>query len=124
MDDPVFSVWSGDPQPDVPQPFAPCRDDDYVAFASNLKRNPEFGRHLGSFQLWLPTLDLHLAVAWVRDQRGREFVGMPRIRVEAPDGKIHFKRLARWGSARAEDRFQRAALAALHTLIARTESRR
>lgn len=119
VDDPVFIVWPGDPQPLVPH-----RGTDYPAFASNLKRNPEFGRHLGSFQLWLPTFDLHLSCAWIRDQRGNEHVGMPRVRVTAPDGRTHHKRLARWGSARSEENFQRAALSALHKLIANSGSGR
>jgi hypothetical protein len=45
---------------------------------------------------------------------------MPKIKVETPDGKIHLKSLTRWGTAQSEERFQRAALRALHQLIANT----
>ena len=83
MDDDVFIIPTSQTQP-----AASHRDGLYRAFASNLKRNPEFGRHLGSFQLYLPDFDLHVSCAWLRDQRGNEHVGMPRVRVTAPDGKV------------------------------------
>jgi hypothetical protein len=93
----------------------------YRAFASNLKRATALGKVLGSVDLFLPSFDLHVHCRWLRDERGNERIGLPRIKVETPDGKIHHKTLARWGTSQSEERFQRAALAALHQLISNTQ---
>jgi hypothetical protein len=85
-----------------------------------LKRGPGHGRLLATFDLFVPALDLHLRCSWLRDDRGREYVGLPKVKITAPDGKIHLKSLVRWSTARAEERFQRSALRALHTLLAHT----
>jgi hypothetical protein len=95
--------------------------DHYRIYAARLRRNPNpVSRHLGSVSFFIPACDLHLVCSWLRDDRGRERVGMPRVRVEAPDGKIHHKTLAHWHSAQSEERFQRLALRALHELIAKS----
>jgi hypothetical protein len=109
-------------QPDEIQ-LIPARqaDNTYLAYASNLKRNSSPGRVLGSFDLYIPSFQLHLHCTWQRDNRGRERVGMPRVRVETPNGQMHLKTLARWGSAIAEEMFQRAGLRALHQLLTRAE---
>jgi hypothetical protein len=96
----------------------------YVIYASNLKRSTAPGRVLGSVDLHILSLDLHLHCPWLRDERGNERLGMPRSRVELPTGRTHLKTLARWGTAQSEDRFQRAGLKALHELIAATEGDR
>jgi hypothetical protein len=79
---------------------------------------------IGSVDLYIPSLDLHLHCTWLRDERGRERLGMPRTKVETPDGQTHLKTLACWGSAAAEERFQKEGLRALHQLIAATEGNR
>jgi len=96
----------------------------YRIFASNLKRATRPGRLLGSVDFFLPDLDLHVHCRWLRNERGREYVSMPRSKVETPDGRFHLKTLARWGSAIAEARFQHAALGAIHQLIAATSGDR
>jgi hypothetical protein len=102
----------------------PRRDEIYRVFASNLKRSPGTGRLLGSVSFYVPSLQLHLWCRWERDDRGNERIVMPRLEIEAPDGKRHRKTLLRWGTAQAEERFQREALRALHQLIAATEGDR
>jgi hypothetical protein len=92
-------------------------DETYTVFASNLKRAPNFGRLLGSVSFYIPSLQLHLWCRWLRDGAGNERIVMPRLEVEAPDGKRHHKTLVRFATAEAEQRFQRAALRALHLLI-------
>jgi hypothetical protein len=94
---------------------------EYRVFAANLKRATAPGLVLGSVDLHIPAFDLHLHCAWLRDQRGNERVSMPRSKVETPGGHMHLKTLARWGTSQSEQRFQRAALAAIHTLLARSE---
>jgi hypothetical protein len=92
----------------------------YQVFASNLKRATSFGRLLGSVSFYIPSCQLHLWCQWVRDDRGHERVVLPRLEVEAPDGKLHRKTLVRFATAEAEERFQCEALRALHQLIAKT----
>jgi len=106
------------------QPASPydSRRDDYRIFASNLKRATRRGLVLGSVDFFLPDLGLHLHCVWLRDTRGNEHLGMPRCQLETPSGGRHFKTLARWHTADAEARFQRAGLAALHQLIRKTEA--
>jgi hypothetical protein len=103
-----------------PKQGGPPRFAYYRIYASNLKRGARSSRVLGSVDFFLPDLDLHLHCTWLRDGRGYERVSMPRTKVETPDGRTHLKTLARWGSADAEERFQRAALQAIRELIART----
>jgi hypothetical protein len=98
----------------------PRVDETYKVYASNLKLATSFGRLLGSVSLFIPAFELHVACRWVRDERGNERVIPLRVKVEAPDGKIHNKSVIRWGTAQAEERFQRAGLKALHKLIAKT----
>jgi hypothetical protein len=96
----------------------PQRDEtSYRVFVSNLKRAPNFGRLLGSASFYIPSLQLHLWCRWVRDGAGNERIVMPRLEVEAPDGKRHHKTLIRFATAEAERRFQREALRAIHLLI-------
>ena len=90
---------------------------EYSVYASNLKRAPDFGPLLGSASFYIPSLQLHLWCRWVRDGRGNERIVMPRLEVEAPDGKRHHKTLIRFATAEAERRFQREALRAIHLLI-------
>jgi hypothetical protein len=97
------------------------RAETYRVFASNLKCATRPGLVLGSVDFFLPDLGLHLHCAWLRDERGNEHLGMPRCRVETPSGGRHYKTLARWHTAAAAARFQRAGLAALHQLVAKTE---
>jgi hypothetical protein len=75
---------------------------------------------IASVDLHLPDLDLHLNCRVLRDRQGNTYVGMPRVKVEAPNGKIHHKTLARWGSAKSEQRFQTAALEAIDQLLCKT----
>jgi hypothetical protein len=97
------------------------RQNNYRVYASNLQRAPQPGRVLGSASFHIPAFDLHLVCAWLRDDRDHERLGMPRARVETPNGKFHLKPLARWGSSQSEELFQRAGLRALHELLAKTE---
>jgi hypothetical protein len=105
------------------QPWSTPHIEPYRAFASNLKRATALGKVLGSVDLFLPSFDLYVHCAWLRDNRGNERIGLPRIRVETPDGRVHRKTLARWGTHQSEEQFQRAALRALHELIANTANR-
>jgi hypothetical protein len=97
-------------------------NDTYAVFASGLKRAPHFGRLLGSVSLFIPAFEMHVWVRWIRDERGCERIVMPRLEVTGPDGRLHRKTLVRFHSAQAEQRFQRAALAAVHQLLGRTTS--
>jgi hypothetical protein len=101
-----------------------CCEDNYRAFAANLKRATAHRRILGSVDLHIPALDLHLHCTWLRGPNGSERLGMPRTKVETPNGRTHLKTLARWGTAQSEERFQRAGLKALHELITATEGDR
>ena len=91
----------------------------YQIFAANLKRAMAPGSTLGSVDLHIPAFDLHLHCTWMRVPNGSERVSMPRAKVETPSGRFHLKTLARWGSAQSEARFQCAALAAIHELLAK-----
>ena len=99
----------------------PAGQDSYRIFASNLKRSTRPGSLIASVDLHLPDLDLHLNCRVLRDRQGNTYVAMPRVKVEAPDGKIHHKTLARWGTVQSAQRFEAAALRAIHELIAKTE---
>jgi hypothetical protein len=94
--------------------------DAYRIYASNYKRSTRPGNLIGSVDLHLPDFDLHLTCRVLRDRQGNTYIGMPRIKVEAPDGAIHHKTLARWGSSQSEQRFQAAAFAAIAELIRKT----
>jgi hypothetical protein len=93
------------------------RSESYAVFASNLKRAAGPGRVLGSVDLFIPLFSLHMHCLWLRDERGNERVSLPRVKVETPNGHQHNKSLMRWATAEAEERFQRAALRAIHLLI-------
>jgi hypothetical protein len=98
----------------------PRREETYRIHAANLKRSTAPGRILGSVDLFVPTFQLHMHCLWLRDLRGNERVSLPRVKVETPNGHQHNKSLMRWATAEAEERFQRAALRAIHLLIAAT----
>ena len=95
--------------------------DGYQVFAANYKPSTRPGDLIASVDLHIATFDLHLVCRVLRDRRGNVYVGMPRVKIEAPDGKLHFKTLARWGSAQSEERFQRAARAAIGELLGKTK---
>jgi hypothetical protein len=105
----IINDWGNDPG-----------QDGYSVFASNYKPSTRPGRLIASVDLSIPDFDLHLVCQVLRDRQGNTYVGMPRVRVEAPDGKIHHKTLARWGSAKSEQRFQRAALVAIGELLSKS----
>jgi hypothetical protein len=89
-------------------------------YASNLKRSSYLGPTLGSLDLFVPTPGpLHVHCHWGRDQRGRERIVLPRVKIETPSGALHFKSLLRWHLGAFDERFQKSALRALHELIAR-----
>jgi hypothetical protein len=48
------------PPDEIQSAPACCVNDDYLAFASNLKRSRAPGKLLGSFSVHVPVLDLHL----------------------------------------------------------------
>src|SRR5215469_11100209 len=86
------------------QPVAtPRGDDSYIAaYASNLKRSREFGKFLGSFDLHLPQFDLYLHCCWRRNDRGDEYIDLPKTKVVTPAGHTHLKRLVRFATAAAD----------------------
>jgi hypothetical protein len=100
--------------------ITPSGQDGYPVFASNYKPSTRPGSLIASVVLNIPAFDLHLVCQVRRDRQGNTYVSMPRVKVEAPDGKIHHKTLARWGSASSEQRFQRAALAAIGELLSKS----
>jgi hypothetical protein len=110
----VLCVNPGTATQAIPSPS----DAPYQVFASGLKRSPNFGRVLGSASFYIPSLELHLWCRWERDDRGNERIALPRLVIETPNGARHRKTLVRFATEKAELRFQRAALRALHRLIA------
>jgi hypothetical protein len=117
MNSVIDVIRTSETQADRPR-SAPGPESDYRIYASNLKRAARFGRLLGSVSFYVPSLELHLWCRWERDERGNERIAMPRLEVEAPDGKRHRKTLVRFATAEAERRFQSEALRALHRLLA------
>jgi hypothetical protein len=58
--------------------------------------------------------------AWFRNSDGKEWVALPAQRYEGPDGVVRFTPLVEFSSSPSEarQRFQDAALAAIHAVAA------
>jgi hypothetical protein len=86
---------------------------DYRIFCTSYKRATRPGSLVAAVELFAVDFSLHLSCRLLRDDRGHQRLALPRVKVEDPTGRTHYKSLARWATAAAEARFQRLGLAAI-----------
>jgi hypothetical protein len=114
MNDTVINVPSRRVQDELRvEPLRVEPNTDYRIFCTNYKAAARPGKLIAAVELFVVDFSLHLSCRLLRDDRGHQRIGLPRVEVPDPSGRIHRKTLVRWSTAQAERRFQRLGLAAI-----------
>jgi hypothetical protein len=92
----------------------------FRVLATDLKRIDKNGVR-ASFTCYFPDLDLRIREClWGARTGGQEWVALPSRSCTSDDGETRYTKLASFGSARTDRRFQEVALAAVRELDKRT----
>jgi hypothetical protein len=111
MNDAVIVIPSREAQ-DEPRRVEP-NTTDYKIRCTSFKPAARPGKLVAAVEFFVVDFSLHLSCRLLRDDRGHQRIGLPRVEVPDPSGRIHRKTLVRWSTAQAEARFQRLGLAAI-----------
>jgi hypothetical protein len=116
----IISIVSDRKAQDPPAHDERC----YSIYCTSYKRANRLGKLLAAVEFFIPSFELHLSCRLLRDDRGHQWLDLPRVKVEDPTGRVHHKALVRWATARAAEQFQQAGLAAIAEYHRNTATRR